>query len=84
MIGADAYCAVCKLKRTPVFVIPMSNLEFQVAKKARLKTDPKSVILKKYYDLLDVFLKKDSDILFLYQKYDHKIILKKEKKYSYT
>lgn len=58
MIDADAYYAACKLKRAQVFIISIRDLEFQAAKKVRLETNLKSVILEKYYDLLYVFSKK--------------------------
>ena len=78
MIDADAYRAICNLKRAQVFAISMRDLEFQVAKEAKPETDPKSVVPEEYHNLLDVFLKKDSDTLLPYQKYDYKIILKEE------
>lgn len=56
----------------------MRNLEYQVEKETRPKTDPKTIILIEYYDFLNLFSKKNSDILFFYQKYDYKIILEKK------
>ena len=35
----------------------MKNLKFQVAKKAKLETNPKSVESKEYDDLLNIFSK---------------------------
>lgn len=57
---------LASLKRAQVLAIPMRNLEFQIAKKARPETDPKSVILKEYYDFLGVFSEKDLDKLPFY------------------
>ena len=56
----------------------MRDLEYQLEKKARPETDPKTLLLKEYQDFLDVFSKKDSDTLPLYQKYNYKIVLKEE------
>lgn len=53
-----------------------------MAKKARLETDYKYIILEKYHNLLDMFLKKDSDIFSSYQKYHHKSILKEKQNYN--
>ena len=75
MIGADAYCTTCKLKEAQVFALSLRDLEFQVAKEVRSKTDLKSIISEEYHDLLNIFLKKISDTLPAHQKYDHKIIL---------
>ena len=58
IISANIYYAANKLKKTQVFIISMRNLKFQVIKKAKPETDPKNIILKKYYDFLDIFLKK--------------------------
>ncbi len=84
IIGADAYCATCKLKGAYVFAVSMRDLEFQVAKEARPETDLKSVVLEEYHNLLDVFSKKDLDTLLFHQKDDHKIILKKEQKHGHA
>lgn len=56
----------------------MKNIQYQVMKKVRNKTDPKNIILEKYYNYLDIFLKKDSNIFFSYRKYYYKIYLKEE------
>lgn len=50
------------LKRAQIFAILIKDLKFQVIKKAKLETNLKNIILKKYYNLLDVFSKKDLDI----------------------
>ncbi len=78
MIGADAYRAACRLKGAQVFAVSMRDLEYQAEKKAKPETDPRSVILEEYHNLLDVFSKKDSDTLPSHQKYDHKIILEEK------
>lgn len=77
MIDANTYCKICKLKKTQVFVAFMKNLEYQADKEVGSKIDLKSVMLKKYYDFLDVFSQKILDILSLYQKYNHEIIFEK-------
>ena len=84
IIDADVYCLACWLKEAQVFVIFIKNLEFQAEKRVRPETNPKTVILEKYYNLLYVFLKKDLDTFFFYQKYDYKIILEKKQKYGYA
>lgn len=61
----------------------MRNLEYQVEKKSRSEIDPKTVILKKYHDLLYVFSKQNSNTLLLHQKYNHKVILEEELKYNH-
>ena len=59
-------------------------MEFQLAKKAKLETDPKSIIPEEYYDLLHVISKKNSDTVPPHQKYDHKNISEEEQKYRHT
>lgn len=78
IINVDTYYAACNLKEAQVFAVSMKDLEFQATKEARPETDPKCVVLKEYYDFLDVFSKKDSDTLLPYWKYDHKIIIEEE------
>lgn len=64
-IDVDTYLITCKLNITNIFAISMRDLEYQATKKVRLETNLKSVILKEYYDFLNVFSKKNFDILFL-------------------
>ncbi len=78
MIGTNAYCAACCLKRVQVFAISMRDIQYQAEKEARFETDPKSVVPQEYHNFLDVFSKKNSDILPLQRKYDHKIHLEEE------
>lgn len=77
IISANAYCAACKSKRAWVFAVFIKNLEYQAKKKARLKTNSRNIITKKYHNLLDIIFKKNFAIFSSYQKYDNKIILKK-------
>ena len=63
MIGADAYCTTCKLKRAQIFAVSMRDLEYQAEEEAKPKTNPRSIVPEEYHDLLDVFSKKDSDTL---------------------
>ena len=56
----------------------MRDLEYQAEKKVRPEINLKSIVLEKYYNLLDIFSKKDSDTLFPHRKYDHKIILEEQ------
>lgn len=62
----------------------MRDPEYRVAKKANLKTDPKSVVLEEYLNFLDVFLNNDFDILLFHQKYNYKIILKEYLRYDHA
>lgn len=54
-IGVNVYYTISRLKKAKILTISIKNLEFQAIKEAKLETNPKSVISKKYYDLLDVF-----------------------------
>lgn len=56
----------------------MKDIQYQVKKKARAKTNPRSVISQEYHDFLKIFTKKHSYTLPLYRKYVLKIYLKKE------
>ena len=67
MIYADAYYLAYQLKKAQVFAISIRDLEFQAENEFRPKTNPKTVVLKEYYDLLDVFSKK-TQIHFLFIK----------------
>ncbi len=71
MIGADAYCVACRLKRAQIFAVSMRNLEYQAEKEAKPETDLRTVVPAEYHDLLDVFSKKNLDTLSPHQKYDH-------------
>ena len=84
MIDANAYCLVYQLKQAQVFAISIKNLEFQVEKKAKPETNPKTIIPEKYYDLLDMFSEKNSNILSFHWKYYYKITLKEEQKDGFT
>lgn len=44
IIGADAYCVVCSLKKPQVFAVLMKDIQYQTEKKARAETDQKSVV----------------------------------------
>lgn len=84
IINANIYCISCKFKKAQVFTIFIKDLEYQAEKKARSKTNLKSVILEKYHNLLNVFSKKESDTFSLYQKYDYKTILEEKQKHNYA
>ncbi len=62
----------------------MKDLEFQAAKEARPETDPKSIVLEEYHDLLNMLSKKDLDTLPSHQIYDHKIMIDEEQKHSHA
>lgn len=61
-ISINAYYIASKLKKSLILTIFMRNQKFQVAKKAKLKTKPKIVILIKYNDFLNIFFKKNFGI----------------------
>ena len=84
MIGVDAYCVACRLKRAQVFALSMKDIQYQAEKEARAETNSTSVVPQEYHDFLDVFSKKDSDTLPPYRKYNHKIHLEKEQKPGYA
>lgn len=84
MRNQDAYHAICKLKKTQIFCFIHERSAILSKKKAKPETNPKSIVLKEYHDLLNVFYKKNSDtFLVLYQKYNYKVILKKEHMHGY-
>lgn len=39
IIGSDAYCLACQLKKAQVFAVSMKNLELQANKNAKAKTN---------------------------------------------
>lgn len=80
MIDRNAYCATCKFKITRIFPIFIKYLEYQIKKDDKSETNLRSIILKEYYNFLNISSKKNSNTLFLYQKYKNKIILKKRTK----
>ena len=84
IIDTDTYYTVCILKNAQVFAVSMRELEFQEAKKAKPKSDPKHIVAEEYHNFWDVFSKKYSDTLPFYWKYDHKIILEEEQKHGHT
>ena len=84
IIGADAYCAACRLKGAQVFVVSMRDIQYQAVKEDRAETNPTSVVPQEYHNFLDVFSKKNLDTLPPHQKYDHKIYLEEEQKPSHA
>ena len=78
MIGVDAYCIACRLKRAQMFAVSMKDILYQAEKEAKAKTNPKSVVPQKYHDFLDVFSKKNSNTFPPHQKYDYKIHLEEK------
>ena len=67
MIDVNTYRMAYKLKKAQVFAISMRDLEYQAEKKAKLETNPRSVVLEEYHNLLDVFSKKNSNTLSLHR-----------------
>ena len=58
IIGADAYCVACRLKRAQIFALSMKDIQYQVEKEARAETNPRSIVPQEYHDFLDIFSKK--------------------------
>lgn len=50
-------------------------MKYPIKKGVRLETNLRNVILKEYYDFLNIFFKKNLNIFPPYQKYNYKIIL---------
>lgn len=84
MTDANTYHITYKWNKTQVFVISISDLEFQAIKKVKQETDLKSFVLEEYNDFLNLFSKKILDTLLSNQKYDYKILLEEEQKYGYA
>ena len=57
------HLAESKKQKAEIFAISMRDIEYQLNKGTKLLTDPKTVVLEKYHDFLDVFLKDISDTL---------------------
>lgn len=47
-----------RIKRAQAFTVFIKDLEFQVKWETRLKTDPKSIILKEYYKIFEIYFQK--------------------------
>ena len=56
----------------------MRDIKYQLNKRTKPFTDPKTVVFAEYHDYLDMFSKDASDTLRLYGKYNHKIKLFKD------
>lgn len=78
IISGDTYRTAGSLIKTQVFAVSIRDIQYQGEKKARAKTNLKSVIPQEYHDFHDIFLKKNLDTLPPNRKYDYRIHLKKE------
>ena len=81
LIGAAPFIWLAKLKsehKTEIIAISMQDIEYQLNKVTKPLTDPKTVVLAKYYDYLDVFSKDAFNTLRSYGKYNHTIELFKD------
>lgn len=58
IMDVNVYHLAYNLKKIQVFVVLIKNLEFKAEKKPKLETNFKSIILKEYYNLLNIFSKK--------------------------
>ena len=82
-LGGTPFMHLAKKQKTvEIFAISMRNVEYQLNKRAKPPTNPKTVVPAEYHDFLDVFLKDISDTLRSYRKYNHKIELLKDKDLS--
>ena len=84
LIGGAPFMHLAKSKKqkAEIFAISMRDIEYQLNKRTKPLTDPKTVVPEEYHDFLDVFLKDISDTLRPYGKYNHKIELLKDKDLS--
>ena len=76
------HLAKSKKQKAEIFAISMQDIEYQLNKKTKPPTNPKTVVSTGYHDFLDVFSKEISDTLRLYRKHDHKIELLKDKDFA--
>ena len=83
-IGGAPFVHLVKSKnqKAKIFAISMRDIEYQLNKRTKPPTNPKTVVPAEYHDFLDVFSKDISDTLRPYGKYDHKIELLKDKDLS--
>ena len=79
-IGGASFMHLAKSKKqkAEIFAISMQDIKYQLNKRTKPPTDPKTVVPTEYHDFLDVFSKEISDTLRLYRKHDHKIELLKD------
>ena len=73
MIGAIAYGRYSKKKDYQLFALSLRDID--KALKVRKQIDPAIILLKEYYNFLDIFSRKDLDILALYYLYNYNISL---------
>jgi hypothetical protein len=78
-IAVVSFNILSRQKDVKIFAVFMKNLKIQLKKQSSSTvTDPKSVVLSKYHDFLDVFFKEKVDILSSHRKHDHRIELEKD------
>ena len=82
-IGGAPFIRLAKSKKpkhkAKIFAISMRDIKYQLNKKTKPLTNPKTVVPEKYHDFLDVFSKDIANTLRPYGKYNHKIELLKDK-----
>ena len=76
MIDSVSLACVAQKKDHKIFAISMKNIEKVLNPKQ--STDPATVLLKEYYEFLDVFSRQLTDTLSSHQSHDHHICLKPE------
>ena len=84
LIGRAPFIHLVKSKKqkAEIFAISMQDIEYQLNKKTKQPTDPKTVVPAEYHDFFDVFSKDISDTLRPHRKHNHKIKLLKGKDLS--
>lgn len=74
-IAAVPFNLLAKKSDVQIFSVTLEDIDFELNKKAKPITDPKSIVPSEYHDILDVFSKEKADELPPHRKYDHKIEL---------
>ena len=84
LIGGTSFMhlAMSKKQKVEIFAISMQDIKYQLNKKTKPLTNPKTVVPVEYYNFFNVFSKDISNTLRPYWKYDHKIELLKDKDLS--
>ena len=69
------HLAGLKKQKAKIFAILIQDIEYQLNKKTKPLTNPKTVVPEEYHNFLDIFSKDILDTLRPYGKYNHKIKL---------
>ena len=81
-IGGAPFIRLAKSKklkhRAEIFAVSMRDVKYQLNKRTKPLTNPKTVVSAEYHDFLDVFSKEASNTVSPHTKFDHKIELLKD------